>query len=283
MPSSGSMRVLMVHSGGEPSRRLTDRLLSSNGPSIQAVVIESVAEACERLTEEEFDVILLDLALKDEPGLDGFIRLNAQVPETPVVVITSPATQKVAAAALEAGAADSLVRNAIDVEQVAEILSAVVQRSRFQDAIRRRTLLDERTGLYSRKGFILLAPKHLALAAHGRKSLLLSAFELDQDLAAPDAVLEAAGRVIKRSFRGSDLLAHMDSDRFVALAIVQPGDASHEILERRLREQIHEHNATHDQPAHLRFRSEMVRVQPGHSWSVEDLLGALPNPTTILE
>lgn len=51
------------------------------------------------------DAILLDLNLPDVDGVDGLIRLRAQVPDTPVVVISSNDDSRVIATVLQAGAA----------------------------------------------------------------------------------------------------------------------------------------------------------------------------------
>ncbi|APX88912.1 DNA-binding response regulator [Brevirhabdus pacifica] len=52
-----------------------------------------------------FDVIILDLHLPDVNGLDGLIRLKSLVPQTPVVVVSSMADNRVIGSALRAGAA----------------------------------------------------------------------------------------------------------------------------------------------------------------------------------
>ncbi len=53
----------------------------------------------------EFDVIVLDLHLPDVNGLDGLIRLKTLAPQTPVVVVSSMADNRVIGSALRAGAA----------------------------------------------------------------------------------------------------------------------------------------------------------------------------------
>lgn len=50
------------------------------------------------------DVILLDLNLPDVSGLDGLIRLKTAAAETPVIVVSSMADDKIVAMAIRAGA-----------------------------------------------------------------------------------------------------------------------------------------------------------------------------------
>lgn len=51
------------------------------------------------------DVVLLDLNLPDVSGLDGLVRLKTALGETPVIVVSSLADEKIVALALRAGAA----------------------------------------------------------------------------------------------------------------------------------------------------------------------------------
>ncbi|HSN69714.1 MAG TPA: response regulator [Thermoanaerobaculia bacterium] len=270
-----SIRMLLVHREDEDSRRLMARLAPESQPPIDVVHLDRTAAACERLTEESFDLILLDLALPDEPGLDAFIRLNAQLPETPVVVISSPATQDLAALALEAGAADLLSRSWIETDPVQEILFAIIQRSRFDQAIRRREKVDDETGLYTAEGFVEIASKHLMLAQRGGKHLLLAALE-------PSGPAEDAAPIIKRAFRGSDAIGIV-GETLAALAIVHPDDEGESIISLRLGEVMHDHNATHRPEKRIELRWDIIRFRPEPQSTVEDLLAVFPKPAKTVE
>ncbi|WP_226341010.1 response regulator transcription factor [Gemmobacter serpentinus] len=58
------------------------------------------------------DVILFDLHLPDVTGIDGLLRLRAQAPEVPVLVISSVTDERVMAAALRAGAQGFMPKHA---------------------------------------------------------------------------------------------------------------------------------------------------------------------------
>ncbi|MCC5985988.1 MAG: response regulator transcription factor [Rhodobacteraceae bacterium] len=66
----------------------------------------SLAAALERLARgQAVDVVVLDLDLPDVDGLDGLLRLRAEAPETPVLVVSSMSGDALIGAALAAGAA----------------------------------------------------------------------------------------------------------------------------------------------------------------------------------
>ena len=58
-----------------------------------------------KLETSEFDVIALDLNLPDVNGLDGLIRLKKAAPNTPVIVVSSMADNRMISSTLRAGAA----------------------------------------------------------------------------------------------------------------------------------------------------------------------------------
>lgn len=55
-------------------------------------------------TENELDVILLDLALPDSSGMQGLMQLRESVPEVPVVVVSATDTRDAVIDALDCGA-----------------------------------------------------------------------------------------------------------------------------------------------------------------------------------
>lgn len=65
----------------------------------------SLAAALERLARgQAVDVVVLDLDLPDVDGLDGLLRLRAEAPDIPVLVVSSMSGDALIGAALAAGA-----------------------------------------------------------------------------------------------------------------------------------------------------------------------------------
>jgi PleD family two-component response regulator len=271
--TSETIRVLLVSADSSDQSIFESKLRSSAHRDVELTRLDTVPAACERLTEESWDVVLLDLALTLEQGLDGFIRLNAQVPETPVVVIASPATQSLAALALDAGAADSLIRPSLRSEPVGDILVAIIQRTRFNEAIRKRELMDRQTGLYSLEGFRRTIGKQLSLAVHGGKALLMTRLTAEGEPSIKQ--IEAVAHILKLSFREADRVAHLGGGSFAAIGIIQPVPESREIVLTRLREQLHAYNATGDAPPlELKFGMEIVNATP--ALDADAMIEALP-------
>lgn len=62
------------------------------------------AEAMQRVREERWDVVILDLNLPDRPGLDVLTQIRAMAPHLPVLILSMHQQVSYAARALKAGA-----------------------------------------------------------------------------------------------------------------------------------------------------------------------------------
>ncbi len=102
-----SIKVLIVDDE-EPFRRLLKNELSRKGFKTDACA--SAEEALKRVSEEEFDVLLLDIVM---PGIDGieFLRtLGGDLSSPSVIVLTGRATVDTAVEAMKNGAYDYLTK-----------------------------------------------------------------------------------------------------------------------------------------------------------------------------
>src|SRR5437870_2953126 len=51
--------------------------------------VSRLNDGLERLWQETFDLVLLDLSLPDSHGIDTVERMNREIPDVPVLVMTS--------------------------------------------------------------------------------------------------------------------------------------------------------------------------------------------------
>jgi diguanylate cyclase (GGDEF)-like protein/PAS domain S-box-containing protein len=89
------------------------------------------------------------------------------------------------------------------------------------------SLFDPLTGLYNRRGFQLVAEKHLQLAQRSGRNLLafygdLDGLKMTNDQlghGAGDDALVAAAKALNETFRASDIKARLGGDEFIVLAL----------------------------------------------------------------
>ena len=129
--------------------------------------------------------------------------------------------------ALRNGAASNATRDLL-----LRALQCATKQYMVQAELSNLALKDELTGLYNRRGFLVLADRQLKLARRYGRSLLL--FFLDVDglkeindtlgHTEGDAALKRMAEALESTFRDSDLTARLGGDEFAALAIEASGN-----------------------------------------------------------
>ncbi len=102
--------------------RLIQRLLAEvDRPVFHLESADRLSTGLARLAEGGIDVVLLDLVLPDSQELDTVLRVRAEAPAVPIVILTGLDDVTLAARAVEEGAQDYLVK--------AQVNSALLERS----------------------------------------------------------------------------------------------------------------------------------------------------------
>jgi signal transduction histidine kinase len=90
---------------------------------------DTLQDGLARLADDRFDVVLLDLMLPDSRGIDTVIRAKAAAPDTPLVVMTNLADERMGLDAVAAGAQDFLVKGRHDALLLRRALSYALRRT----------------------------------------------------------------------------------------------------------------------------------------------------------
>ncbi|GEM_PF-3419948 len=141
-----------------------------------------------------------------------------------------------------------------------------------------RSLVDERTGLYTRQGFLSLAQQMVKLAVRKKRDVLL----VHADLKNLEAIRERFGEeggeaarvraadLLHDTFRKSDVISCFDRDEFVMITIeTRKGGA--EALTARVLENVRRHNAETGAPE-LAIRIATASFDPQSAGSIEEML-----------
>jgi len=124
--SSGS--VLLVDD--EPLLlRALQRILRGDGHRI--ALAESAEQAEEALADPDLDVVVLDLLLGRQSGLDFLARVKRERPELEVIVITGHASIESAVGCIRSGAFDYLQKPFDDVHRVRSTVRQAIERRRL--------------------------------------------------------------------------------------------------------------------------------------------------------
>jgi PAS domain S-box-containing protein len=141
------VRVLLVEDHAEEASVITRVLESCPSGRFSVVHCDRLSTTLEALTEENADVVLLDLNLPDSAGLQTVRQVRQAAPRIPVVVLTGSADEELAMEATSEGVQDYLVKGDIDIRLISRSLRYAMQRMRIELVVaeqrrRQRLMMD---------------------------------------------------------------------------------------------------------------------------------------------
>jgi two-component system cell cycle sensor histidine kinase/response regulator CckA len=126
------IRVLLVEDNPGDARLVQETLAEVDSPKFELTHVERLSQARQRLAEEQFDVVLLDLVLPDKPRMGSLIEIHDQASRVPIVVLTGLDDETMASWTLEVGAQDYLIKGQTDKDSLVRCIRHAIQRHRTQ-------------------------------------------------------------------------------------------------------------------------------------------------------
>ncbi|MFN3650123.1 MAG: PAS domain S-box protein [Armatimonadota bacterium] len=133
--STKPTKILLVEDNPGDARLLREELRDGFFTPYALCHVERLGDARRTLTDEAYDVVLLDLSLPDSHGIETFSQLFREHPEVPVVVLTGLADQEMAARTVHAGAQDYLVKGELDGRILARAIRYAIERHSAEKAL----------------------------------------------------------------------------------------------------------------------------------------------------
>ncbi|MDQ3816020.1 MAG: response regulator, partial [Armatimonadota bacterium] len=126
------IQVLLIEDNPTDVLLIEETLSAVTSAQFEVTHVERLGAALERLGEQRFDAVLLDLGLPDSQGLETFDKLHRQYPQIPIVVLTGLDDETVAVQAVQAGAQDFLVKGQVDSHALARAIRHAIERQRAE-------------------------------------------------------------------------------------------------------------------------------------------------------
>ena len=218
---------------------------------------------------EKVDLILLDINM---PGMDGYevcarLKSDPATENIPVIFVTARNDVTEETKGLALGAIDYIIKP-ISAPVVKARVRNHMRMKQFQDRLaqsemklRELSLSDELTGLFNRRGFTILADQQIKLSQRLQQGFSLFFADMDGmkwindnlgHTVGDQALLETA-KIIKKSFRASDIVARIGGDEFVCLSVdASPAEIAANLS--RLQHTITDANRTLSLPYQLSLR-----------------------------
>lgn len=132
-PPAAGWRILAVEDDPDDLLLLTEAL--SGEPDFVLEHRTKLSDALDRLGEESFDVVFLDLHLPDSTGIAAVGSVREVAPRVPIIVLTREVSTDVELAAVQAGAQDYLPKNKLDGDTVLRSVRHAIERHRLRRAL----------------------------------------------------------------------------------------------------------------------------------------------------
>jgi diguanylate cyclase (GGDEF)-like protein/PAS domain S-box-containing protein len=155
----------------------------------------------------------------------------------------------------------------------------ITERKRYEEEIQAMSMTDHLTGLYNRRGFMMLAEQQLKLAQRTKKGVVVLFADLDDIKRINDALghkkgdeaITEAADIFREIFRGSDIIARIGGDEFAVLANAVSKE-NLEFLRYRLQVRTDIHNAQGNRDYHISMSIGMAFYDPENPSSIDELV-----------
>ncbi len=145
------IKVLLVEDDEDDYLIIQDLLDEIQDSTYKLDWAKSYADALEVISQESFDVYLVDYRLGKRTGLDLLEALNGERIGMPVILLTGISDRQIDMAAMQSGAADFLIKGQFDDNMLERAIRYAMERTRLINAINELAIRDELTGLYNRR------------------------------------------------------------------------------------------------------------------------------------
>jgi DNA-binding response OmpR family regulator len=139
------IHLLLIEDNSADAVILQDALAGDESPaSFTVTVSERLSEGLKQLSEQSFDLILLDLGLPDSQGLETLNEVGAEHPGVPVVVLTGRTDKEIGIQAVSQGAQDYLVKGQINTETLERVIRYAIERQHLQETLAKTRQSEQR-------------------------------------------------------------------------------------------------------------------------------------------
>jgi two-component system, cell cycle response regulator len=274
-----NIKVLLIEKDANDARLINEFLSIEPRIDFEVQWAENLLKSLEYLGAKPFDVILLDVHPQENAGLDALNRVYSMVPEIPILVMTGSNDESLGINSVQNGAQDYLVKETISRNLLVKSITYAIERNRLQNELLIMAHNDELTKLYNRRGFLALAQQQRKIACRTNRGTLLFFIDLDGMKKINDsfghkegdiALIETA-KILKETFRESDIISRIGGDEFVILAI-EINESFSEMLINRIKDKTEQFNLRSKNNFKLSLSIGVIHINPQCTSPIEELI-----------
>ncbi len=129
--SSSITKLLLIEDDIEDVDLIEEYLERAQQFPVTLENVENLEAGLERISQGGIDLILTDLSLPDEQGLQTFRTLHASFPQIPTIILSGMDNEEIAVAAMQEGAQDYLVKGHFKSHLLTRAIRYALQRQQI--------------------------------------------------------------------------------------------------------------------------------------------------------
>lgn len=137
MESKKPLNILIIEDNPGDLLLFEEFLKLTELPIGQLAIARTLEQGIIHIMQGKMDIVFLDLSLPDGNGIESFIALNSQVPNTPIVVFSGLPDLNVAVECISLGAQDYLLKNELNEQILRKSIRYSIERKQNLEKIRR--------------------------------------------------------------------------------------------------------------------------------------------------
>ena len=126
-----TLQILLVEDNPGDVRIIKELFKDIKSMKVELIHVSTLAEAQEKISKIELDLVLLDLSLPDGYKLEGVKRICTMYPNIPVIVLTGLKDDQISIDAIKIGAQDYMVKDQIDEYILAKAIRYAIERKKM--------------------------------------------------------------------------------------------------------------------------------------------------------
>ena len=233
MLENGPVKVLLVEDDDLDAKLVKCRLAEDADHDFLLETVDTLAAACERLSQGNIDVILADLSLPDSEDKSKTLEvLYSKAPSIPLVILTGYNDYSFELEMVRKGIQDYVIKDQVTRQLLTRVILHAIERQRLKrenealmGQLERLALLDPLTEFLNRRGLQKTLSREIEWVRKSKFPLLAVLLDLDDFKRVNDAFGHAVGdRVLKevshaflKTLRTTDYVARIGGDEFVIL------------------------------------------------------------------
>lgn len=137
--------ILLIEDDFQDVELIQEYVAKSKHWAITLESVDTLSCGLERLKDGGIDLVLCDLSLPDEQGLDTFRQLYIHFPQMPIIILSGLDDEELAVKALSEGAQDYLIKGLFNARQLIRAIRYACERQQLRLELKQQAeLLEQR-------------------------------------------------------------------------------------------------------------------------------------------